>query len=127
MTDLGFADITLARPPEDFDFGDAGPPFGVTEDWYLLDDNHILKFLTSDLSSGFAGIVTWHRRDTNVWCGGGQILFSHHPHTQMVQAENPEVQTWELISWNPFTLDPSLACTMCDSHGFIYQNRWVDL
>lgn len=31
----------------------------------------------------------------------------------------------ELISVDPLTLSPSLACRICTSHGFITQGRWV--
>lgn len=41
---------------------------------------------------------------------------------------NPRVNTrdatWQVQSWEPLTLSPSLLCT-CGDHGFIRANKWV--
>lgn len=33
--------------------------------------------------------------------------------------------TWELLSEDPLTLSPSLACQQCGHHGFIRDGKWV--
>jgi hypothetical protein len=32
---------------------------------------------------------------------------------------------WQVQSWDPLTLSPSLACRACGDHGFIREGRWV--
>jgi hypothetical protein len=32
---------------------------------------------------------------------------------------------WQVESWEPLTLSPSLLCRTCGRHGFIKQGRWV--
>jgi hypothetical protein len=36
----------------------------------------------------------------------------------------PESALWQVASWEPLTLSPSLLCH-CGDHGFIQQGRWV--
>lgn len=33
--------------------------------------------------------------------------------------------TWDVESWEPLTLSPSLLCRNCGDHGFIREGRWV--
>ncbi|TCO57128.1 DUF6527 family protein [Actinocrispum wychmicini] len=33
--------------------------------------------------------------------------------------------TWQVESWEPLTLSPSLFCRTCGDHGFIREGRWV--
>lgn len=32
---------------------------------------------------------------------------------------------WDILSVDPLTLHPSLACTSCGHHGFIRNGKWV--
>lgn len=32
---------------------------------------------------------------------------------------------WQVESWEPLTLSPSLLCGRCGDHGFIREGRWV--
>lgn len=32
---------------------------------------------------------------------------------------------WQVESWEPLTLSPSLLCRSCGLHGFIREGRWV--
>ncbi len=38
---------------------------------------------------------------------------------------NPDHQSWEVQSWEPLTITPSLLCRVCGDHGFITNGRWV--
>jgi hypothetical protein len=38
---------------------------------------------------------------------------------------HPEVPKWQVESWEPLTLSPSLLCRLCGLHGFIQGGRWV--
>lgn len=31
---------------------------------------------------------------------------------------------WDVLSWQPLTLAPSLLCRLCGDHGFIRAGRW---
>jgi len=37
----------------------------------------------------------------------------------------PNATTWDVQSWDPLTLSPSLLCRQCGDHGFIRSGRWV--
>lgn len=32
---------------------------------------------------------------------------------------------WQVQSWDPLTLSPSVLCVTCGDHGFIRNGRWV--
>lgn len=32
---------------------------------------------------------------------------------------------WQVESWEPFTVSPSLLCKICGDHGFIRDGKWV--
>jgi hypothetical protein len=34
-------------------------------------------------------------------------------------------RVWEVVTWEPLTLSPSLLCRECGDHGFIREGRWV--
>jgi hypothetical protein len=34
--------------------------------------------------------------------------------------------TWDVVSWFPLELSPSLLCRGCDEHGWVRGGRWVD-
>jgi hypothetical protein len=36
----------------------------------------------------------------------------------------PEATTWDVQSWDPLTLAPSVLCS-CGDHGFVREGRWV--
>jgi hypothetical protein len=36
----------------------------------------------------------------------------------------PKAVTWEVQSWDPLTISPSVLCS-CGDHGFIHDGRWV--
>ena len=42
-----------------------------------------------------------------------------------VQELMPGRAVWEVESWDPLTLFPSLLCRLCGDHGFIQNGRWV--
>lgn len=62
------------------------------------------------------GIECLHLRDDGQWCGG----YISWPNDYGVA---PTGHT--LVSINPLTVTPSLACRSCPSHGFITDGRWV--
>jgi hypothetical protein len=36
----------------------------------------------------------------------------------------PEATVWDVLSWDPLTISPSVLCS-CGDHGFIREGRWV--
>lgn len=36
-----------------------------------------------------------------------------------------EDQLWQVESWEPLTISPSLLCRICGHHGWIKEGRWV--
>jgi hypothetical protein len=36
----------------------------------------------------------------------------------------PNAATWDVVSWDPLTITPSVLCS-CGDHGFIREGRWV--
>lgn len=52
-------------------------------------------------------------------CVGG-VTFDGEVQRQL----EPAAHLWQVSSWEPLTLSPSLLCH-CGDHGFIQQGRWV--
>jgi hypothetical protein len=40
-------------------------------------------------------------------------------------AINTDAACWQVVSWEPLTLSPSLLCRVCGDHGFIREGKWV--
>lgn len=36
-----------------------------------------------------------------------------------------ERHVWQVVSWDPLTLTPSLLCMRCGDHGFVRDGKWV--
>lgn len=72
-------------------------------------------FYTKLFQNGvWVGITEWHREGDGYEAGSvGFTGRFDHP------------TTWELISEDPLTLSPSIACGQCGHHGFIRDGRWV--
>lgn len=49
-------------------------------------------------------------------CGGGMVAFRGR--------EADSGYAWELVSEEPLTLEPSLLCRACGTHGYIRGGRW---
>ena len=86
---------------------------------YLLSDGRWFTYPLVDepVNGTFIGLTEHHKRPTGKWCGGW-IGFKN------VEGANPN-SVHELISADPLTVRPSLACRLCPNHGFIRTNRWV--
>ena len=35
-----------------------------------------------------------------------------------------DIETWDVQSWEPLTMSPSLLCNICGDHGFIENGKW---
>jgi hypothetical protein len=78
-------------------------------------------FYTKVMREGeWVAIHEWHRCRSGEY-GAGFIAFTERVKPDW-WAGGP---TWELISTDPLTLSPSLACQNCPHHGFIREGKWV--
>lgn len=80
-----------------------------------------------------AGAIVGHvRPDDGAYCEGAIIFDS-----STMRRLNPARPRWQVLSWEPLTLTPSLLCkarrfgpdgpipgTECGDHGFIRGGRW---
>ena len=59
--------------------------------------------------------------DTGNDCRSG-IMFDLPGVREVIGPNRP---VWQVISWEPLTLSPSLLCQLCGDHGFIREGKWV--
>lgn len=77
-----------------------------------LDMNHCLEFTTHQGASGPTGALFCHRKPDGSWCIGG------------FQWAAPDGPNWQLVSMQPFHVEPSIHCLSCGEHGFIRDGKW---
>ena len=83
-----------------------------------LDDNNALQFIHWKDDPEPYGANWFHRSDAkpNGWCMGG---FQWHKPDERIHGP-----LWDLVSWEPLTVSPSLLCG-CGAHGFIRDGKWI--
>lgn len=100
----------MTSPQEDLDF----PPGSGIELVDLGGGAWYSRVVNKD--GVWIGINEWHRHPTTgQWCGG------------WVAFDIPEctwTSRWQVRSFDPLDLSPSLLCTTCQHHGFIRGGRW---
>jgi hypothetical protein len=69
----------------------------------------------------WVAIHEWHKEAGDDEYSAGFIAFAERVKPDW-WAGGP---TWELLSEEPLTLSPSLACRNCGHHGFIREGKWV--
>jgi hypothetical protein len=68
-----------------------------------------------------AGYIQSHPRpDGQGRCEGGGLF-----DLPGIREAFPDRAVWQVESWEPLTLSPSLLCSACGHHGFIRGGRWV--
>lgn len=67
-----------------------------------------------------AGIIIDHKKPDGTECSG-----VCHFDTPVMQKVFPEANHWQVESWDPLTMSPSILCRTCGDHGFIREGRWV--
>jgi hypothetical protein len=68
----------------------------------------------------WVGIHEWHKDHGEF--AAGFIAFTGRTRPDWWSPTSP---TWEVLSEDPLTLSPSLACGMCGHHGWIRDGKWV--
>lgn len=68
-----------------------------------------------------AGVMVHHpsKRDGSL-CGSA--IYFDLPETREY---NDKRAVWQVQSWEPLTVKPSLLCLTCGNHGFVTNGRWV--
>lgn len=93
---------------------------GHTLRWLALAPDRNLNPQYADLPDmEHYGAIISHRKPDGNFCEG-VITFR----SEVQQRIDPGTTAWDVSSWDPLTLSPSLLCH-CGDHGFIQQGRWV--
>ena len=71
------------------------------------------------------GLHEDHKKKDGFWCGG-YVHFKNVPEALEADKIFATESKHELISENPLTVEPSLQCRGCPSHGHIREGRWTD-
>lgn len=77
------------------------------------------KILDGD--GNWVGLLEWHECTDRVSAGG--VNFDT-PEGHAARPGEPPSHFWQVESWDPLTISPSIRCLVCDNHGFIRQGRW---
>jgi hypothetical protein len=81
----------------------------------------VVAWWTSYGTQERVGLIERHPRpDTVVPCEGG-VLFDLDGVREMF----PDRALWQVVSFEPLTITPSLLCRRCGRHGFITAGRWT--
>lgn len=73
------------------------------------------------------GLTESHKKPDGSWCGGwiGFLNVDDPGRGGDREEYRKNGVKHELVSLDPLTVAPSLACRTCPSHGFIREGRWV--
>lgn len=104
-----------------------------------IGNGHSYRFVRGDLGSfpnlfpadvedddghlyGIVGIIEVHKKSNGELCEGSA------PFCSPLRPSKYEVNQpiWKVQSLRPLTISPSLQCSVCPSHGFIREDRWID-
>ena len=107
--------------PPDLDLGG-----GVRAWWTSWSPDRALNPRCADLPDiPRWGLVYEHPAQTETGVCVGGVTFDT-PEVQAVKASGGHPgAVWQVESWEPLTLSPSLLCGACGHHGFIRGGRWV--
>jgi hypothetical protein len=74
----------------------------------------------------FGAIIRHPRSDGVGECAGGVVFESYG--AILIAAVTPSAAgaRWNVESWDPLTISPSVLCTACGDHGFIRAGRWIN-
>lgn len=70
----------------------------------------------------WVGLHEWHKEPGSAFYSAGYIAFTGRPTPEWW---SPSAPAWEVVSEDPLTLSPSLACGTCPHHGWIRDGIWV--
>lgn len=72
-----------------------------------------------DKNGKWVGIFEWHRNPAlpKEWCVGF-VGF------RGLYVANRKMDLWEVQSFSPLTLSPSILCRTCEHHGYVREDKW---
>ncbi|HXH63069.1 MAG TPA: hypothetical protein VNG95_02735, partial [Gemmatimonadales bacterium] len=72
-----------------------------------------------------AGLIIYHPdlKHPGAECVSG--LHFDLPELRRFPTSFPNSAVWQVESWEPLTISPSVLCMRCGDHGFIKAGRWV--
>jgi hypothetical protein len=89
-----------------------------TEQHIDIGADHILVLVTPSGATEPTGVEVEHLTPGGKPCVGWINLDVARNH------DLPEARKWQVESWDPITLSPSLLCG-CGDHGFVRSGKWV--
>jgi hypothetical protein len=90
----------------------------ATERRIDIGDSHVLVLITPPGATEPTGVEVEHLTPAGKRCMGWISLDVAR------NADLPEARKWQVQSWDPLTLSPSLLCG-CGDHGFVRGWRWI--
>lgn len=71
-----------------------------------------------------AGMVVYHphKKRPGQTCAASMMF--DLPELRKYPTAFPDRAVWQVVSWEPLTLTPSLLCLECGDHGFVRGGRW---
>ena len=85
-----------------------------------LELNPQYEHIREHLSVLKAGASVNHLKSDGSLCRGAV-----HFDLPVLQGVFAKGAKWQVLSWEPLTLAPSLLCGACGDHGFIREGKWV--
>lgn len=92
--------------------------------WFEWDPDPELNPQYADLPAlepgQHVGAIVAHKKPDGSPCEGA--IHFDTPRTRRLDSDSP---LWQVQSWEPLTISPSVACTECGDHGHIHEGKWV--
>ncbi len=100
-----------------------------------LGDGHTLRFSMwspdRELNPQYEGVpdiprvgaTVYHPTPAGETCSSG--VYFDLPEVRERFPQLTDENVWQVVSWDPLTLSPSLLCMRCGDHGFIRGGKWV--
>lgn len=66
------------------------------------------------------GLIVYHSTPAGRDCESFAVIDG-----EVQRQLEPNRARWQVESWDPVTLSPSLLCGTCGDHGFVREGRWV--
>jgi hypothetical protein len=84
-----------------------------------LGDGHFLQF--SEYEGEIAGCSISHKGKNGEDCNGWVAFAGRKWAASFPQG----ISTWNVVSEEPLTLEPSVLCRVCGDHGHVKCGKWV--
>jgi len=91
---------------------------------YDLGGGHQARFYRTSIAEWPIGAVDLHQTPDGRPCGCS-LPFADSPVAWRTQADGSVLPGWQVVSYDPLTLVPSVVCPRCGAHGFIQAGRWL--